>query len=61
MPRPAQRHHEKPGLEEFPDVNIGQQGTGAEIDLGGFARRKVQSKRDLGGDRRGQPPQKAMD
>ena len=44
------------GFSDLAGANIGQQRTGAEIDLGGLARRKVQSKRDLGGDRRGQLP-----
>ena len=41
-------HDEEPGLEDFAGVDIGQQRTGAEINLNGFGGFEVQTQRNVG-------------
>jgi len=43
--RPAQRHHEHPGLEHLAGVHVGDLGPGAEVDLRGLGRIEVQAHR----------------
>ena len=43
MSRPAQGHHEEPGLDRPAGGRLDQRGPHAEIDLGRFAGLKVQA------------------
>lgn len=47
--RETERHHECPGAADLTRGRIDQVGTGAEVHLRGFARRKGQAHRRLGG------------
>ena len=61
MARPAQGHHEEPGLDEFPGVDLGDHRPGAEIDLGRLPRLEARPQRHRRRGRARQLAHEAMD